>query len=50
MSSVLQKPIIHDASAFVGMRKAGKLAAQVLEYIAPFVTEGTSTDELNTLF
>lgn len=49
MSSVLQKPIIHDASAFVGMRKAGKLAAQVLEYIAPFVTEGTSTDELNTL-
>ena len=49
MPNVLQKPPVYDAAAFVGMRKAGKLAAQVLEYIAPFVTEGASTDELNTL-
>lgn len=41
--------IIHPESAFEGMRKAGKLAAQVLDYIEPFVKAGVTTDQLNTL-
>jgi len=49
MSNILQKPIVHDTAAFQGMRKAGKLAAQVLDYIEPFVQEGVTTDELNDL-
>lgn len=40
---------IHDASAFEGMRAAGRLAAETLDYITPFVTAGTPTDDLNTL-
>jgi methionyl aminopeptidase len=31
------------------MRTAGKLAAEVLEMIGPYVVEGVTTDELNTL-
>lgn len=31
------------------MRRAGTLAAQVLDYITPFVTPGVATDEINTL-
>ncbi len=31
------------------MRRAGKLAAEVLDYITPFVVPGTSTEELNVL-
>lgn len=40
---------IHDSNAFEGMRKAGKLAAQVLNFIEPFVKIGTSTEELDKL-
>jgi methionyl aminopeptidase len=40
---------IHGAADFEGMRKAGKLAAQTLEFIAPFVKVGVTTDELNTI-
>lgn len=40
---------IHDKSEFEGMRKAGKLAASVLDYITDFVKPGITTDELNTL-
>lgn len=35
--------------AFEGMRKAGKLAAQVLDYIGPFVKPGVTTNELDKL-
>jgi methionyl aminopeptidase len=41
--------IIHGPTDFDGMRKAGKLAAQLLDYITPFVKVGVTTDELNTL-
>ncbi len=41
--------ILHDAADFDGMRKAGKLASQLLDYITPFVKAGVTTDELNTL-
>jgi methionyl aminopeptidase len=40
---------IHDAEGFKGMRKAGAMASQLLDYITPFVKAGVSTDELNTL-
>lgn len=38
-----------DQKDFEGMRKAGKLAAQVLDFIAPYVVEGVTTQELNDL-
>lgn len=41
--------VLHDAEGFEGMRSAGKLAAQTLDYITPFVKAGITTDELNRL-
>lgn len=41
--------IIHTPEDFVKMRLAGRLAAEILDYIAPFVTPGVSTDYLNDL-
>lgn len=38
---------IHPASNYAGMRKAGKLAAEVLDYIAPFCVPGVTTEELD---
>jgi methionyl aminopeptidase len=40
---------IHKASDFIKMRAAGKLAAEILDFIAPFVKAGITTDELNKL-
>lgn len=40
---------IYGPEAFDGMRKAGKLAAQVLDYITPFVKVGVTTEELDQL-
>lgn len=40
---------IYDNEALKGMRKAGKLAREVLDYIEPYIKEGITTDELNTL-
>ncbi|BBK30794.1 methionyl aminopeptidase [Stella humosa] len=40
---------IHGAEAFAGMRKAGRLAAETLDFITPHVQPGVSTDELNRL-
>ncbi len=40
---------IHSEEGFKGMRAAGKLGAQVLDYIAPFVVPGVTTEELNQL-
>ncbi len=41
--------IIHGDEGFVGMRKAGKMASQLLDYVTPFVKAGITTDEINTL-
>lgn len=41
--------IIHNEEDFVSMRKAGKLAASILDFITDFVKPGITTDELNTL-
>lgn len=40
---------IHNSADFVKMRAAGRLAAEILDFIAPFVKVGTTTDELNKL-
>lgn len=40
---------IHKAEDMAGMRAAGKLAAETLDFIAPYVVPGVTTDELNTL-
>lgn len=40
---------IHQPADFVKMRKAGRLAAQTLDYITNYVEPGVSTNQLNTL-
>lgn len=40
---------IHTAADFDGMRKAGRLAAEVLDFITPHVAPGISTGQLDTL-
>lgn len=38
---------IHTEEGFAGMRKAGRLAAEVLDFITPFIARGVTTLELN---
>ncbi len=40
---------IHDAADFAPMRKAGRLAAEVLDFITPHVKPGVTTDTLDRL-
>lgn len=40
---------LYDQDAFEPMRRAGRLAAQTLDYIAPFVKAGVTTGELDRL-
>lgn len=40
---------IHTADDFEGMRKAGRLAAETLDYIAPYVVPGVTTEALDIL-
>ncbi|MEK7820848.1 MAG: type I methionyl aminopeptidase, partial [Pseudomonadota bacterium] len=40
---------IHAPEDFEGMRRAGRLAAEVLDFIAPTVKPGVTTDELDRL-
>ena len=40
---------LHGPEAFAAMRRAGKLAAEVLDYIAPFCIPGVTTEELDRL-
>ena len=39
--------MIHDQDNIIAMRKAGKLAAEVLDYITPFVKPGVTTEILD---
>lgn len=41
--------ILHPPADFEGMRKAGHLAAQTLDFITPYVKEGVTTQKLNDL-
>ena len=38
---------LHDAEAFAGMRKAGRLAAEILDALVPLVRPGVSSEELD---
>src|SRR5476649_2723616 len=38
---------VHDAAAFEGMRKAGRLAAEVLDLMVPLVKPGVTTEALD---
>jgi methionyl aminopeptidase len=40
---------IHNADDIAGMRIAGKLASEVLDYITPFVVNGVTTEKLDQL-
>lgn len=40
---------LHDETAFAGMRRAGRLAAEVLDFITPHVVPGVPTEELDKL-
>ena len=40
---------LHDAQAFAAMRRAGRLAAETLDFITPRVQPGVSTGELDRL-
>lgn len=40
---------LHGPEAFVAMRRAGRLAAEVLDYITPFVMPGARTGDLDDL-
>jgi methionyl aminopeptidase len=40
---------IYGVEGFEGMRRAGKLAAQTLDFIAPHIKPGVSTEDLNAL-
>ena len=40
---------IHGPEAFVSMRKAGQFAAELLDYLTPFVQPGVSTAELDKI-
>lgn len=40
---------IHTAEDFEGMRKAGRLAAETLDFIVPYVLPGVTTGELDRL-
>src|ERR1700743_71809 len=40
---------IHGPEDFAAMRRAGKLAAEVLDYITPYVVPGAVTGELDAM-
>jgi methionyl aminopeptidase len=43
------KSIFKDVSDLNGMRNAGKLASEVLDFITPFIQEGVSTGKIDSL-
>jgi methionyl aminopeptidase len=50
--SVLTRPRtikIHGEAEFEGMRKAGRLAAETLDYVTPFIKEGVLTNDIDRL-
>ena len=49
MSETGQKIKIHGKESFTAMRRAGLLAAEVLDYIASYVQEGIATEYLDQL-
>ncbi len=48
-ASLIRQIKIHGPADFEGMRKAGRLAAETLDYITPYVEPGVATGELDRL-
>ena len=48
-ASAERRIVIHDASGFDGMRRAGRLAAECLDYVTPFIKTGVTTGEIDRL-
>ncbi|MBL8668090.1 MAG: type I methionyl aminopeptidase [Rhodospirillales bacterium] len=48
-SSETRSVKIHGEKEFAGMRAAGRLAAETLDYLTPYVVPGVRTDELDQL-
>ena len=49
LSPEARRITIHGEADFVGMRKAGRLAAETLDFIVPYVRPGVTTGELDAL-
>ena len=49
MNAEERRIVIHGAEDFEGMRKAGQLAAETLDFITPQVVPGVSTEALNKI-
>ena len=49
MSPEERRITIHTAADFEAMRRAGRLAAETLDYITPYVTAGKTTEDLDRL-
>jgi methionyl aminopeptidase len=49
LSAEERQIVLHGSEAFAGMRRAGRLAAETLDYITPYVQVGISTEELDRL-
>ncbi|MDE1148770.1 MAG: type I methionyl aminopeptidase [Azospirillaceae bacterium] len=41
--------VIHGEEGFAGMRRAGRAAAELLDYLTPFVVPGVATEEIDRL-
>ena len=41
--------ILHDAKGFAAMRKAGQTAAELLDFLVPYVTPGITTGYIDDL-
>lgn len=41
--------VLHDETSFAGMRKAGRLAAETLDFITEHVKPGVTTEQINQL-
>ena len=49
LSAEERQIVLHGEEGFEGMRRAGRLAAETLDFITPHVTLGVSTEELDRL-
>jgi methionyl aminopeptidase len=49
VSSETRYIVIHDTGDFEGMRRAGRLAAETLDFVTPHVKPGVTTEELDRL-
>ncbi|MFQ5773525.1 MAG: type I methionyl aminopeptidase [Kiloniellaceae bacterium] len=49
LEAEVHRIVIHDAADFEGMRRAGRLAAETLDFITPHVVPGVTTEALDRL-